>query len=279
MLHRLTNHKWFWPLGRPSSFLLILALTAACENRFERTLHRADAAAQMGHFRIALSGYESLLILEPDNPVLLKAAREGARIAYFEVKDYQRALDFYKHLVYHSPDPEEALMAQRQVVSIYFEHLADYEKAILETAKLIEIEKDPQKKLEAHLKVARSHYQLNRFLQASFEIDEAFRLPESQKMEFDLKLLKANVLTAQKKYSDAILLLKELLTKWRERAIKENVPMTLAVCYEEMKDFKGAISILESVKAEHPVPEYVDLRIKRITERVKNAPGAKGLHK
>lgn len=263
----------------PKSLLFIslttLAALLGCESRFERVLRNADNDASLKHFRSALSGYESLLVLEPGDVLALRAAREGARISYFEIKDYPRALTFYRHLVYHSPDPVEALSAQRQLVNIYQDHLADYEKAIVETAKLIEIEKDPVLKVEDRIRIARAHYHLNRFAQARYEIDEAFRLPKADEKEFELKQLKANILTADKKYADAVVLLKELLTRWRERSIKENVPMTLAVCYEEQGDFKAAIVLMESVKSEYSVPEYVDLRIKRINERLVNAPKGK----
>lgn len=255
--------------------MLVLAFLMGCESRSERILRNADNDTSLKRFRTALTGYDSLLSLEPDGPIALKAAREGARISYFEIKDYPRALTFYRHLVFHSPDPAEALSAQRQLVTIYQDHLADYEKAIMETAKLIEIEKDPVNKVEDRIRIARAHYHLNRFAQAKFEIDEAFRLPKSDEKEFELKQLKANILTADKKYADAIVLLKELMARWRERSIKENVPMTLAVCFEEQSDFKSAIALMESVKAEYSVPEYVDLRIKRINERLVNAPKAK----
>lgn len=270
------------PIKRTSQlfgWLILLVFFCSCESRYERILRQADSEASQKHFRAALSDYESLLVHEPGESIALRAAREGARISYFEIKDYPRALTYYRHLVYHSNDSDESLAAQRQLVTIYAEHLADYEKAILETAKLIEIEKDPVFRVDDRIRIARAHYHLNRFSQAKFEIDEAFRLPQSDKKEFELKQLKANILTADKKFTDAVVLLKELMARWRERAIKENVPMTLAVCYEEMRDFKGAMAMMESVRAEYPVPEYIDLRIKRLNERMKNAPQVKGPRK
>lgn len=280
MRNRKIPLQMFTKLAVKIQILAVLSFCLlACQNRFERNLQMAEVEAKNGHFRKALSLYQTLLSAEAGQEVELKAAREGGRIAYFEVKDYLRALQFYRHMVYNSPNAEEALLAQRRVVAIYLEYLADYEKTILETAKLIEIEIDPVAKVEAKLKLARSHYHLNRFHQAHAELLEARRMPESSKLEFELKLLKANVLTADKKFFEAVVLLKELMSRWRERSIKENVPMTLAVCYEEMRDFKSAITVLESVKSEHEVPEYVELRLKRLAERQKNLPGARGFRK
>ena len=64
-----------------------------------------------------------------------------------------------------------------------------------------------------------------------------------------------------------------------EKSTKENVIITLAVCYEENLDFKGAIQVLEKYKAIHPQPDYIELRIRRLKERLKNAPGARGMRK
>lgn len=258
--------------------LLLCSIIVGCENRFERVLRQAEADVQLKHFRSALTKYDSVLTLEPQE-LTLRAAREASRIAYYEIKDDLRALDYYRYLVYHSPDATESLQAQRQVVSIYFERFANYERAIVEASKLLEIETDPIERIEAKLKIARSHYHLNRFSQARAEIDEGFTFPKSDQYDFELKLLKANVLTTDKKFSEAVILLRELMTQARERAIRENVPMTLAVCYEEMRDIKAAIAILESVRTEHSVPEYVDLRLKRLAERQKNMPGARGFRK
>ncbi|PWU19598.1 MAG: hypothetical protein C5B49_05500 [Bdellovibrio sp.] len=259
------------------SFLIVVL--CACEGRIERELHRGEGEARQGHWLEALSHYEKLLKLDTSRPELLKASREGARIAYFELKDYRRALVFYQNLAYHSQDPSETLQAQRQVVAIYFEHLGDYERVIVEAGKLLGVERDPLLKIEDRLKIARSHFHLNRFSQALYEIEEAQRVPESKNMQFDLMLLKANVLTADKRFPEAVGLLRTLMKDSRDRAIKENVPMTLAVCFEEMKDFSGAVRVLESIESESPVPEYIKWRLKHLKERMINAPGARGFRK
>ncbi len=72
---------------------------------------------------------------------------------------------------------------------------------------------------------------------------------------------------------------KTLIQKFPEKSIQENVALMLAVCYEENMDFKSAIAILEEHRNKYSPPEYIELRIKRLQERLKNAPGAKGYRK
>lgn len=261
--------------------MLILSFAAltACESQIQKEFRIAESEAQSQNWRTALSRYEDLLKLDPQNQLSLRAAREGARIATTEVKDYNRALLFYRHLVFYTTEPGEAIASQRQIIDVYFEHLQNYPKAIEEISRLLQVEDDKEKRIEYRVKMARSYYHMNNFQQASAEVEEILRKAESSQFEFDLKLLKANILMAAKDFDPAIVLLQELLAKWRKKALQENVPMTLAVCFEEKRDFKSAIQILESVKAEHAVPEYVELRVKRLKERSLNQPGARGWRK
>lgn len=261
------------------SVLLPIFFILGCESAIEKEYRVAEMEAKSENWRTALSRYEDLLKVQPSHLLALQGAREGARIATFEVKDYQRALLFYRHLVLYSDSSAENLEAQRQIIDIYFEHLQDYPRAIEEISRFLPVEKDIEVRIEYRVKLARSYFHMNNFVQASAEVEEILRKPESHKFDFDLKLLKANILTADKKYDAAVVILMELMQKWRSQAIRENVPMTLAVGYEEKKDFKAAIQILESVREEYAVPEYVDLRLKKLKERSMNQPGARGWKK
>ena len=86
-------------------------------------------------------------------------------------------------------------------------------------------------------------------------------------------------MVAQKNYARAAEIYKELLKNYFEKSLKENIPLLLAVCYEEIKDFQTAIKTLEILVGKYTPPEYIELRIKRLKERLKNQPGAKGFRK
>jgi len=97
--------------------------------------------------------------------------------------------------------------------------------------------------------------------------------------KFTAMVLKSNIHIAQKEYPKAIEILKKVMETYPLKATQENVPQTMAVCYEENGNFLEAIKSLEIARDKHPQPEYIDLRIKRLRERQKNQPGAKGLRK
>lgn len=271
-------------MKRLRSLLSVLALmvaifSVACERGIERDFRIAELESRSSNWRTALSRYENVMRVDPTSDLGIKSAREAARISFYEVKDYERTLQYLRHLVLYSPKAEESVAAQKQTIDIYFEQIQNYAQAIQEILRLLQIERSPEIRMEWKLKLARSYFHLNNLFQASAEVSDMLKRPEAAKHEFDLKLLQANILTANKSYGQSIVLLKELMTKWPDKALHENVPMTLAVCYEEMLDFKAAIDVLEAIKGTHPVPEYVELRLKRMRDRKMNQPGARGWRK
>ncbi len=229
-----------------------------------------------GHFRIALSHLEKVIIRSPNSPLGIEAAREAARLSFFEIKDYYKAVEYYQKIVLNSPDANERMNAQKQIVAIYFDHLTDYQKAVLEINKMVSMLTDAKDRNEYKIRLARAYYYQNNFNQAENEVDEFLKTNPQSDQRFDMTLLKGNIALAKKDLPAAIAIFKIVLADFPERAVKENVGLTLSVCYEELKDFKSAIETLEKLKTTHPMPEYIDIRIKRLQDRLKNQPGARG---
>ena len=69
------------------------------------------------------------------------------------------------------------------------------------------------------------------------------------------------------------------MEKYPERAKADNVEMNIIVCYEEMEAFDKAIKRLEKLRSSYQDPEFIDLKISRLRERLANLPGSKGLRK
>lgn len=250
----------------------------ACSNPEEQEYKRGEEATKEGHFRVALTHYAN--VIESTNDGLaLEAARKAAKIAHFEVKDFKRSAEFYRKVVLKSADALERLAAQKMLADIYFDHLADYKQSIIEINRFLSLSTDSQERTKYKISLARSYYYQNLFDQALNEVEEFLKIEPNEINKFDMLMLKGNILLAQKELSRASEVFKTVLQKYPEKSKQENVALTLAVCYEEMKDFKSAIDTLSGLKESHPVPEYIDIRIKRLEERRKNQPGARGFRK
>ncbi|MBC7371845.1 MAG: tetratricopeptide repeat protein [Bdellovibrionaceae bacterium] len=251
----------------------------ACSPPEIKDYEQAKSEAGMGHYRSALSSYDRVLKRAPESDSALKSAREASRIAILEVKEYRRAADYLQFLVLHSKDSKERTASQKQLASLYFDQLQNYDRAIIEFNKLLNDTESDTEKAQFKLDIARANYYQNNFFQAQSEIDEVLKLHVGENEKFAALVLKSNIYIARKEYPKAIETLKKVMETYPAKATQENVPQTMAVCYEESGNFLEAIKSLELARDKHSQPEYIDLRIKRLRERAKNQPGAKGLRK
>lgn len=266
-------------MKNPGLFLIPFLLLSACTKPEERDLKNGMADVGRGYFRVSLSSFDRALKREPDGPAALAAAREGARVAIFELKDYKKAVDFLRHLILHSQDAAERESAQKQLAAIYFENLQDYPRAIMEFSHLLATNPPFAEKAKYQIAIARSYYYLGQFNQAESEVDDLLKERLSAQVKFEAWSLKGTILVARKQFSKAAEIYKSILAEFPERSQQENIGLQLAVCYEESQDFKAAVTVLEGMRSTYKPPEYIELRIKRLQERIRNQPGAKGFRK
>lgn len=251
----------------------------ACSPPEAQEYAKAQEEINQGHFRIALASIDRVLKRAPESETAVKAARDGARVAALETKDYKRAVNYHQFIVVHSKNPEERLNSQKQLASIYFDQLQNYERAIVELNKLLRDSESDAEQARFKLDIARANYYLNNFFQAHSELDELLKMNIAEAERFSALVLKSNIHIALKEYGKAIEILKKVTSTYPEKSLQENVYQTLAVCYEESDNFVEAIKTLESVKSKYLEPDYIEIRIKRLKERQKNRPGARGLRK
>lgn len=271
---------------RFSSYRFCLVLWILCSsstgcwfNVQKTEYNRAKKAADIGEHQEALLHFEKVIRLDPKGQLALEAARQGARIAHLEANSYLQAIRLYRHLILHSPIEKERMEAQRRIAYIYFEKLSDYSESITEFSRLLRLPHTKNQDLDYRFAIAKSYFYLNNFYQSTIEIDNILRKVEKRAKRFEYLAFKGNVLLTTKKLEGAIKIFNQLIEEYPEESLKENIPISLAVTFEEKGDYKEAIKILEQIKKNHPAPDFLELRIKRLRERVMNQPGARGLVK
>lgn len=270
------------PLKRHTNFFILLAFLiflGGCTPPEGQDFKQGQKEASQGQYSLSLSSFERSTKRNPTSFWAMKSAREGARIAFFETKDFKKAAEFYRHIVLNSLDHQERLEAQQKLGEVYLDNLQDYAQAIIEYSKLVEQNLSDQEVGTYRLGLARAHYYQNNLFQSDSELAQILKLKVEPPLRFNALMLKGNILIAQKDFSKAATLFKELIRDYPERAQKESVPMTLAVCYEEAGEMQNALQVLEGLRGRYSPPEYIELRIKRLKERQKNQPGARGFRK
>lgn len=266
-------------LAKKLTSLIALILLAACSPPEAYEYRSGMAEANSKHFAESISYFERAMKRAPQSSWSLRAAREGARIAYFELKEYKKAAEFYQHIVMYSEENEERFEAQRKLGDIYLENLQDYPRAIMEYSRLAEQHLSDQDVGQNRLRLGRAYYYQNNLFQAESEIEQALKLKIEPSLRFSALMLKGNIFIARKEFVKAASLFNDLIKNHSEKAQDENVPMTLAVCYEEAGEFQKALEVLEGLRGKYNPPEYIELRIKRLKERQRNQPAAKGFRK
>lgn len=258
--------------------VLVLALTA-CSTQEEGDFKTAQKNISQGKYKVALGYLDRVIKRNAHTEYPLEAAREAARISFFELKDFDKTIEYHRFIVLHSQNEKERLESQKQIAEIYFNNLQNYQASIVEFSKLQQMPHTDLEAAQYRMSVARAQYYMNNFFQAESEIDSLLRLKSDDNIRFSALMLKGNILVAKKEFTKAIDIFKGLIQKYPQRSMQENVGLTLAVCYEENDSFKEAIKVLEDYRGKYNPPEYIELRIKRLQERLKNAPGAKGFRK
>lgn len=272
--------------GRPKR-LPVLLLTAffalvicACSISAEKIEYaRAEEAVQKKDFPSALKHYKAVVDRYVKTDLAIKSAKEAARIAHYEQKNFRDAVGFYKHVVLYSSNPKERLDSQKKIADLQFNQILDYNQAIIEYSRLLELPHSKKDDFDYRMAIARSYFYLSNFFQSQVEIDGVLARGYEKEWLFEALLLKANIFLTTKKLDDAILVLRRLIDEYPERSKAETIGLILAVCYEEQKNFAKAIETLQSIKDIYPRRAFIENRIKALRERQAYLPGARGLRK
>lgn len=240
---------------------------------------RAEEATQNKNYASALKHYKTVVDRYVRSDLAIRAAKEAARIAHYEQKNFPEAVSFYKHIVLYSTNPAERLEAQKKIADLQFNQILDYKQAVVEYSRLLELPHSNQEDFEYRLAIARSYFYLSNFFQSQVEVDGILARKYKKEWLFEALLLKANIFLTMKNLDEAVLVLRRLIDEYPERSKAETIGLILAVCYEEQKNFAKAIETLQSIKDFYPRKAFIEKRIKALKERQAYLPGARGLHK
>lgn len=260
-------------------FYVVSFCLLGCTSRQEADFEEGQKYAKKKEWRKAAQYFDQSIKRDSQSSTALKAMKEVSRIQFLEIKDYKKAAQYFQLLILHSPVESERLEAQKQLASLYFESLQDYGRAAVEFSKLATGSRVDSERAIHKLSVARSYYYLGNYFQTMSEIDEILNLRSDVDTEFQARLLRGNVYVAQKKFLEAATIFSSVIEKFPEKSLKENVHLVLSLSYEESGDYKQALNVLEKIKDIYEPKEYIELRLKRIQERARNQPGARGFRK
>ena len=112
--------------------VLVLFLTA-CSSQEEGDFKTAQKNISQGKYQVALGYLDRVIKRNAHTEFPLEAAREAARISFFELKNYDKTIEYHRFIVLHSPSQKERLESQKQIADIYFNNLQNYQASIVES--------------------------------------------------------------------------------------------------------------------------------------------------
>lgn len=261
-------------------FLLLLGIGIflnSCSPQSEKLYAEAYSEIENGHFRIALDLLEKSAAIEKNDKKRTKALVEAARISRFEIQDYDRALRINRQIILKSEDFKQRLLAQETLAEIYFENLQNYNQALNELLILEQLTSEAEAKEKLRFKIAQAYF-LTGNPSASFEyIEASLKSPAADKKNF-LKL-KAQILVSQKKHDEALAVYEDIRKLDSVFFAKENLYIATSTVFEEKEDYASALAYLEKYQEFIGDKSYLELRFKRLKERLTNKPLFKGRRK
>lgn len=259
------------------SLLLMAGALIACQSRAEKFYNLAQIKIEERQFLDAVDLLENSAVLEKNNRLWSKTNFEIARILRFDIQDYNKALVVYRELILKSEDASIRLMAQESIAEIYFENVQDYTTAVKEYLLLESLIKNPEKLEKIRLKIAQCYRYTGSFKTALEYIEIFINSAKTEKNAF-LKL-KAQTLASLGQYDEAIKNYNLIQANDPKYFLDENLYVALAMTYEEKQDYKAALAYIQQNRSKIKDSSYVDLRIKRINEKLLNKPFTKGVRK
>jgi tetratricopeptide (TPR) repeat protein len=86
-------------------------------------------------------------------------------------------------------------------------------------------------------------------------------------LRFDMGMLRANALLAQKKPDEAISSYKFVAEKFASHPELYQVKLNMALAYEYKKEWDQALKLLQEMRDAYPYPDIIDMKIRAITKR------------
>ncbi|MES2768404.1 MAG: hypothetical protein V4596_04595 [Bdellovibrionota bacterium] len=258
----------------PLVFVGCVGLLTSCEGRKgEGELKDARSASTATE---SLDLYKKVIQVYKQDSIAMKAALEASSMCLKEKTCADREEFFLKYIIEKSDKEADQIAAQKRLSEIYYDK-GFYPQAIDEMNRLLSKANFKDGRAEIKIKLAKSNFYIKNFYQAEVELNSYIKEVKDNHEKFEGYLLKADIQSANKKYTDAMNTYKEIKESFKDLYFRNQVFMNEVLLLEEQKLLDQAVSILESVRSEIENPEALDAKIERLKERKALMPGASGL--
>jgi len=257
-------------MSKYSLVFLCLFFLACTERRQERLLFSADERLSQERYTEAAEQLKRVVAINPESKLALRAIYKLGFTLETYLKDFEGALFNYQEFVRLSTDRVSIYEVQKRIANIYFEQLHDPDKAISAYKKLIAFSPESLELDLFQFRIAQSYFQQNNFEQARYEFQQLIeRFPKSQysaRARFEV----GNSYYMEGRYDIGVEALKQVVRNHPQSEFATEAEFLMAQCFEHQQKPESALLAYENIKGRYASPEILDLRIKELSQRLKN---------
>jgi hypothetical protein len=260
------------------SIFIILILLSACDERVGEKELKSARKLSASKPSEALDQYKKIVQINQQDPIAIKAALEASSLCLKE-KVCGDDEEYFLHYIINKSDKEEdQIQAQKRLSEFYYDK-GFFKQAIDEMNRLLSKGNFKEGREEVKIKLAKSNFYIKNFYQAEVELNSYIKEVKDEQQKFEGYLLKADIQSANKKYTEATNTYKEIKDNFKDLYFKNQVYMNEVLLLEEQKLLDQAVSVLESIKSDPQSPgeEFIESKIEKLKERKALMPGASGL--
>lgn len=276
------KQRGLYPRLFVSAALFFVLLGCSADNLASKYL-LAERLWTEAKYSAAVYEFDRVTRMDPRGKLGLQALLRSADTQNLFLGDYGEALKKYETYLERTNDPKLAWEVKKQIGEILFTRQEKYEAAWMHYEEMLKSASRPEEEAEIHFRLAKCLFYLWRFSDAIYEYQQIIKkFPRTQwalqaRYEWGITLYTQ---AAKLSGSEAVALYQQAVKNFREISARYPTHPLAALslfgeasCLEELGNLKEAKSRYEAIQTSYPSPSVIQIKLKRIEERMKQGGG------
>jgi tetratricopeptide (TPR) repeat protein len=214
----------------------------------------------------AIIEFQTIVDREPFSDLGKSCLLKIAQIQHLYLGRAKDAEQSYAQLLKRTKDDALKAEIEEALANIAYENLEEYNVAIQRYQQILAREPGHQNAPKYLYNIGRGFFLSGKLVEAQTAFSTLINKYPLNEYSLKAELEQADILSAQKKYKEAIKGYEKIISKNNEK-LSPLAKFSMAAAYEEMDDLDRAYEILNSIKDSYPMPKVVELKIKKMKRR------------
>ena len=263
-------------------FFVALAFAGCTVQGSKRSYILAERFWSDGNYADSVREFEKVVKADPKHSLGMQALFRAAMTQTLFLNQHTEALEKLKTYLQLTEDPEMSWNARKEVGEILYTKQRKYGEALVWYQELLHQRPRSKDAPEIHYRIARCHFFLWKFndaIQTLKEIESKYpgtTWAEKAAFEIGMTLFtQADDEGGTSSFSSVIQAFEGFIQRYPKSPSLPHAQFWIASSLEEMERLDEAYARFETLKAKHPEPHLVEVKLKRIQERRDRARSGK----